>query len=58
MKLNKRRVMQDAHIRYRQGQRLNMGWTFSQCLKTAWAAEKQRQPTKHNNRDFIWLQAA
>ena len=36
-------VMRDAHKRYRQGQRLNMGWTFAQCLSTAWQAAKMRQ---------------
>ena len=40
MKLSKREVMHDAHVRFRQGKRLNMGWTFSQCLRTAWAAAK------------------
>lgn len=36
-------VMRDAHKRYRQGKRLNMGWTFAQCLSTAWQAAKMRQ---------------
>lgn len=33
-------VMKDAHKRYRDGKRLGLGWTFSQCLSTAWAAAK------------------
>ena len=36
-------IMRDAHRRYRAGLRLKMGWTFGQCLSTAWQAAKQRR---------------
>lgn len=35
-------VMRDAHKRFADGKRLSLGWTFSQCLKTAWAAARLR----------------
>jgi hypothetical protein len=35
--------MKDAHKRFRDGQRLGLGWTFGQCLSTAWAAAKMRR---------------
>jgi hypothetical protein len=35
--------MRDAHKRYRDGKRLGLGWTFGQCLSTAWAAAKMRR---------------
>jgi hypothetical protein len=35
-------IMRDAHKRYRDGKRLGMGWSFGQCLATAWAAAKAR----------------
>jgi hypothetical protein len=40
MKLSRSAVMRDAHRRYRDGKRLGLGWTFGQCLKTAWAAAR------------------
>lgn len=43
MKLDRSAIMRDAHLRFRQGKRLNLGWSFSQCLSTAWAAAKQHQ---------------
>ncbi len=43
MKTDRKRVMRDAHTRFRQGKRLGMGWSFSQCLKTSWAAERIRR---------------
>jgi len=36
-------IMRDAHKRYRDGRRLGMGWTFSRCLTTAWAAARIRR---------------
>lgn len=36
-------VMRDAWVRFRDGKRLRLGWSFSQCLRTAWAAEKIRK---------------
>ncbi|MGJ0509971.1 MAG: hypothetical protein ACR652_23155 [Methylocystis sp.] len=43
MKPDRRAIMLDAHRRFRDGQRLGLGWTFSQCLTTAWAAAKIRK---------------
>ena len=31
-------IMRDAHKRFRDGKRLGLGWTFGQCLATAWPA--------------------
>lgn len=39
-KLDRAAVMRDAHRRFRTGKRLGLGWTFGQCLKTAWAAAR------------------
>lgn len=36
-------VMRDAPKRFRDSKRLGMGWTFGQCLSTAWAAARQRR---------------
>lgn len=36
-------IMRDAWKRYRDGQRLGLGWSFGQCLSTAWAAAKIRR---------------
>jgi hypothetical protein len=36
-------IMRAAHRRYRAGKRLGLGWTFGQCLSTAWAAAKMRR---------------
>ena len=35
-------IMRDAHKRFRDGKRLGLGWTFGQCMSTAWAAAKDR----------------
>lgn len=66
--MDKSAVMRDAHKRYRQGKRLNMGWSWSQCLSTAWAAARIRRQQvaayhsadrrKLATRDFILLTAA
>jgi hypothetical protein len=45
MKLDRSAVMRDAHRRYRDGKRLGLGWTFSQCLKTSWAAARIARET-------------
>ena len=64
MTYSRSEILRDAHRRYRQGLRLGMGWTFSQCLRTAWAAAKQRQRevavyhATRRKRDFIFLNAA
>ena len=42
-KIDRSAVMRDAHKRFRAGKRLRLGWTFAQCLTTAWAAARQRQ---------------
>lgn len=42
VRIDRRAVMLDAHRRYRDGVRLKLGWTFAQCLTTAWAAAKIR----------------
>ena len=36
-------IMRDAHKRFRDGKRLALGWTFGQCLSTAWSAAKERR---------------
>ena len=36
-------IMRDAHKRFRDGKRLGLGWTFGQCLATAWSAAKDRR---------------
>lgn len=43
---DKARVMRDAKKRYEDGQRLDMGWTYARCLRTAWQAEAIRQKMK------------
>ena len=58
---DRRAVMKDAHKRYRAGLRLNCGWTFAQCLRTAWAAARQRNDMRlratRPQRDIIRLAA-
>ena len=41
-RLDRAAIMRDAHKRFRDGTRLGLGWTFGQCLSTAWAAAKVR----------------
>ncbi len=36
-------IMRDAYKRFRDGKRLGLGWTFAQCLSTAWRAAKARK---------------
>lgn len=40
------RVLADARRRYEDGLRLNLNWTWAQCLKTAYAAERLRVQSK------------
>ena len=40
---DRRAIMRDAHKRFRDGRLLDLGWTFAQCLRTAWAAARIRQ---------------
>jgi hypothetical protein len=47
MSFDKRAIMRDAHKRFRDGRRLNLGWSFAQCLRTAWAAAKMRRAGTH-----------
>lgn len=37
---DKAAIMRDAHRRFRDGRRLGLGWSFGQCLATAWAAAR------------------
>jgi hypothetical protein len=67
-KIDRREVMRDAHKRFKQGQRLNMGWDFARCLRTAWCAAKIRQGhaaafrhadrRRKHTRDFIFVSSA
>jgi hypothetical protein len=36
-------ILADARKRYADGQRLGLGWTWAQCLKTAAAADRIRR---------------
>lgn len=58
---DRRAVMKDAHKRYRDGLRLNCGWTFAHCLSTAWAAARKRNDMRlramRPQRDIIRLAA-
>jgi hypothetical protein len=47
--LDRRAVMVDAWRRYRDGQRLGLGWSFGRCLSTAWAAAKIRRDAMRQN---------
>lgn len=38
--LDRAAIMRDAHKRFADGQRLGLDWSFSRCLKTAWAAAR------------------
>ncbi|CAJ0866620.1 hypothetical protein AMST5_01877 [freshwater sediment metagenome] len=44
--IDKLAVMRDAHRRFRDGRRLGLGWSFGQCLRTAWAAARIRRDTE------------
>jgi hypothetical protein len=66
--IDKSAVLKDAHLRYRQGPQLQMGWSFAQCLRTAWAAAHQRQQApaprriadrrRAQPRDFLFVSSA
>jgi hypothetical protein len=60
-KIDRSAVFKDAHLRYRQGLRLRMGWSFAQCLRTAWAAAHQRQQAARRRthaRDVLFISSA
>lgn len=40
---DRRAIMRDAHRRHRDGRRLGLGWSFGQCLATAWAAARMQR---------------
>jgi hypothetical protein len=40
---DKTQVMRDAHKRFQEGKELRLGWSFGQCLSTAWQAAKLRR---------------
>ena len=42
-KYDRAAVMRDAWKRFRDGERLGLGWSFGQCLSTAWQAARQRR---------------
>lgn len=37
------RVLADARKRFADGERYGLGWTWAQCLRTAYAAERLRR---------------
>ncbi len=42
MTLDRSAIFRDAWRRYRDGQRLQLGWDFARCLRQAWIAAKLR----------------
>jgi|DEB19_MinimDraft_3_1074340.scaffolds.fasta_scaffold26152_5 hypothetical protein len=56
MTLDRSAIMRDAWRRYRDSQRLNLGWDFARCLRMSWTAAKIRavvprryyQPSEHS----------
>ena len=40
---DRRAIMRNAHKRFRDGLLLDLGWTFAQCLRTAWRAARIRK---------------
>ena len=51
MTLDRSAIMRDAHKRWRDSKRLQLGWDFSRCLRQAWIAAKLRNefPREHYN---------
>ena len=49
-RFNRAAIMRDAHKRFRDGQRLGLGWTFARCLSTAWEAARQRATWEEQRR--------
>ena len=47
--LDRAEILKDARKRFADGQRLGLGWTFAQCLKTAWAAARMKAAGTHRN---------
>lgn len=45
-------IMLDAHRRYRNSKEMGLGFSFADCLRTAWAAEKIRC-TPEYQRDYV-----
>lgn len=45
-------IMLDAHRRFRECKKLGLAFTFAECLRTAWAAEKIRC-THEYQRDYV-----
>lgn len=41
-----KRVLADARKRFADGERLGLEWSWAQCLKTAYAAERLRMQSK------------
>jgi hypothetical protein len=42
-------IMKDAHKRFADGRRLGLGWSFGQCLATAWAAARMARAARIEN---------
>jgi len=55
-KLDRSAVMRDAWKRFRDGKRLGLGWTFGQCLSTAWAAARERRAAEETRQRAARLQ--
>jgi|GEM_PF-5598326 len=49
-------IMRDSWKRFRDGQRLGLGWSFGQCLSTAWAAAKMRRASEETRQRAAHLQ--
>ena len=49
MTIDRSELMKDAWRRFRDGQRLGLGWDFARCLRMAWTAAKLRAefPRRH-----------
>lgn len=52
MSYDRSAIMRDAHKRFKDGKRLRLGWTFAQCLATAWAAAKMR--SEHGEEETLY----
>jgi hypothetical protein len=52
-RFNRAAIMRDAHKRWRDSKRLQLGWDFSRCLRQAWIAAKLRSefPRQRYNPD-------
>ncbi len=54
MTYDRREIMRDPWKRFRDGQRLGLGWTFGRCWSTAWAAAKIRRAQAKLLRGLVW----